>query len=630
MELKKYIHYAKKMVQLGPRKSFQVITNRIQHKYVYHYWKRKALEKKAAHSWQVIAYKHDVRNSFADFFSHLKTNWCFIFPTEMLKPLKNDEQLLPLADEFAKNIFSLLGSELRHFSTLPWHEDFRLSAQFPGADAHFNPKQFYKDIQINTGHKQEPSKDIKVPWELSRCYHFPVLGQAWSDTMDEKYVDAFINQATDWIDSNSYMLGVNWVCPMEVGIRALNWVVAFYFFNNAPSVSISFWQRFVCCLYDHFFYLENNWEIYDSRTSNHYLSDLIGYFYLCFFFQSLSGVEQKKEWCFQEIVGEFEKQVFNDGTDYEGSTAYHRLVTEIFYLFSSLCKQNELTLPVYFWPKLKKMFGFIDWCSPKYGSMFTIGDDDSGKILYHGITRSLIEQMKPKDATQIKHFAHFGLSIIRTERWHVTLRHLAYNNRQPSGHFHNDVGSITLALDGEPIFIDPGSFLYTPSSIWRNTFRSMSFHNSFSLYYQEPIFLDDRLFYLDLFASVMPEQPEGLCMQTCYGYQNENVIFERSVTLDQKSDQLFLTDCVKNGLGDTFLPVRWHFIIDPDITIKKEESCWLFSKRGKTFLKMSSDDLSFGLHKQIIACGYGKAVFTNGLSAFRSINPNKNIKIRLY
>ena len=72
------------------------------------------------------------------------------------------------------------------------------------------------------------------------------------------------------------------------------------------------------------------------------------------------------------------------------------------------------------------------------------------------------------------HFPQFGLSIVKTNNWHITLRHHAYNALQPTGHFHNDIGSITLAVNGIPVIIDPGSFVYTPSAMWRNYFRSVA------------------------------------------------------------------------------------------------------------------------------------------------------------
>ncbi len=58
------------------------------------------------------------------------------------------------------------------------------------------------------------------------------------------------------------------------------------------------------------------------------------------------------------------------------------------------------------------------------------------------------------DSKYIAYFAHFGLSVIKTDVWHLTLRHHAYNALQPSGHFHNDIGSVTLAVNRIPVIVD--------------------------------------------------------------------------------------------------------------------------------------------------------------------------------
>ena len=52
------------------------------------------------------------------------------------------------------------------------------------------------------------------------------LAIAYRFTKDEKYVIEIKNQIIDWINNNPYCCGPNWVCAMDVGIRASNWLVA--------------------------------------------------------------------------------------------------------------------------------------------------------------------------------------------------------------------------------------------------------------------------------------------------------------------------------------------------------------------------------------------------------------------
>ncbi len=68
--------------------------------------------------------------------------------------------------------------------------------------------------------------DIKVPWELSRFQHLPLLAAAHRLSGDERYLDEIGAQLEYWIAANPVEIGVNWACTMDVAIRAANWVAA--------------------------------------------------------------------------------------------------------------------------------------------------------------------------------------------------------------------------------------------------------------------------------------------------------------------------------------------------------------------------------------------------------------------
>lgn len=600
MKIARLPHYMKRLKEIGPLKAVEVISHRMHSSFFEQYARYQADQKKASITWPLLAQKYKL-GDFPSFFAVLNKRSFTVSKDLYAQELKNKKELMRQATAFAHNCFDILGSREQCLITLPWHSDFRLRYQNPDADYLFDKNMFYKDVVIQPGLTDRLVKDIKVPWELSRFQHLFVMGIAFEQGKDPLYARAFEQHVTDFLDENPFLLGPNWVCPMDVGIRALNWVWAFHFFKDSSDIDQKFWQRYVCSLYDHMHYLENNWEVY-SVTSNHYLSDLIGYFYVTWFFRDMPGVAKKHMWCYKELLKEFEKQVFDEGTDYEGSTNYHKLVTEIFYHFYLICQESNLPVPKRFVTKLKKMFSFIDWCSINPQEMVKIGDDDSGKITHYSITPALVDQMQEECAVTEKFYKKFGLAIRKTKEWHITLRHHAYHATQPSGHFHNDIGSITVAVDGVPVIVDPGSYVYTPSAVWRNQFRSAQAHNGFYIEDVEPTLFDER----SLFTLGLPDKTVHESAWTV-NHTLYSIAASRHLNFDEKKKLITLTDTWDDVPVQTFMSV-WNFTLAPGIVAQKQGNEWLLQKDQKTLLKLHSEDIEFQLFDNWYAPSYGTKV----------------------
>ncbi|MEX0849341.1 MAG: heparinase II/III family protein [Candidatus Dependentiae bacterium] len=590
----------KKIYQVGPRECWRIVSNRsLIHRFVQKN-KQHALQKNAAINWQDFESKYVI--NCVQFFEQLKKN-NLIFLNDYLKDITSNE-ILNTANNIVQNRWLLFNESIIFKSKDRWHTDFLLKKN-DATDCVFDPDMYFNEIQIIAGKSDRHVKDVRVVWELNRLQMLVQLGQAFKLTGDEKFVDYFQELIIDWCNQNAYLLGVNWLCPMEVGIRAINLIIAFDYFKHA-HIDNNFWQQYICLLYDHMNYLENTWEYYDGRTSNHYLSDLVGYFYLTWFFGDLHGMQKKQDWVVSEVLKEFEKQIQLDGTSYEGSTSYHVLVTELFYLFYLLCDQLHISLPQSFMQTLAKMFDFIDACNVNTKDMITIGDSDSGKVLYCGLPYRIVQQMKNRlDRHELQHFVDFGLSILKNRTWHVSLRHHVYNNRQPSGHFHNDVGSVTLAIDGIPILVDPGSYCYTASAKWRNFFRSVEQHNVMFFKGTEQADFDERLFALSL-----PEKKyihyddDKILKESHILYDNVGLTLNRELKIEEKA--LFIYDSLNESskMNSDLVPVL-NFVFSPKIVLQKEQDSWLIMYRNKV-LCMLETELKFEQYNGWVSDVYGK------------------------
>jgi hypothetical protein len=620
--LTKFPHYIRKIIELGSQKSCVVIKQRLYQKYVEYRLRTRARAGTAHHTWPMIARQLQLTESFEQWWQEQKTR-----ELSFLTILYNEcehKDIIAQANAYVAQTFDLLGSGVVIFDRMLWHEDFRLKQQLyahpeyaarcvskDGIDYTFDQYAFYQDISITPGATKQLSKDIKIPWELSRFAHLLVLGQAYQVTSDETYAIAFAQQVADWLDYNPYLLGVNWVCPMDVGIRALNWVVAYHYFKDSPSIAMTFWQRFTCSLYDHFIYLEQHWEIYDGITSNHYLSDLIGYFYLGYFFDHQS----KAAWCYEQLLHEFEKQVFDEGTDYESTTSYHGLVTEIFYHAFLMARYCGFSVSSHATQKLSRMLMFCAQTKDLY-----IGDNDSGKILLYGLPASILPSIGPG----LWHYPEFGLSIYNHQEWKISLRHHAYQWRQPTAHLHNDAASVTLSYQAIPLVVDPGSYVYTPSVYWRNYFRSVEVHNTFWLEGHEPAPFDDRLFALAMAEGGV--QPKELA--TAHNlYKRFGVQAVRKLT--PQSHGLIITDCWQalDELSKSLPATRWNFTLEPYVNPIKKEDSILLCVQGQSLIELSSPSLTFEVHDSWVCPEYGVKVATKQLRARKRTVVNESVTI---
>ena len=228
-------------------------------------------------------------------------------------------------------------------------------------------------------------------------------------TTEAPFARAFRNQALDFIATNPPRFGVNWRCPMDVAIRAANWIVAYGLFRaHGVTFDAPFDEALKRSLIDHGRHIVSNLEFYPDGRANHYFSDIAG---LLFIAAGLPESPETNAWlafAVQELVGETAFQFNRDGSNFEGSTCYHRLALEIAAYgtalvaglprdrFQSLEQDHRANLRTR--PKrpmerrvkkpdgthaarLERASSFISRLSREDGRVVQIGDNDNGRFL---------------------------------------------------------------------------------------------------------------------------------------------------------------------------------------------------------------------------------------------------------
>ena len=412
-----------------------------------------------------------------------------------------------IADEILNKRVRVFGRQIQLGKPIAWHSD-------PFTETIW-PRTHFTTIPLILGN----GSDIRVLWELNRLQHLTDLGRAYALTGDERYTEEFREQVVRWCEMNPPRFGPNWTVAMEVAIRAINLIVAFQFFRFSPALDDEFVLSLMKTLLAHGRFIQSNLEFSLRKTSNHYLSDLIGLFVLGVTLPPGRETAAWTEFARRALVGEMDIQVLSDGVDYEGSIAYHRFVVEIFTLFHLLNRETGVELPSWFEEDLENMYGFARAYLKPDGTAPAIGDSDDGRLIRftqrapddHSYLLSMaaaifrkskfksdelideetLWQLGAGGASDYDHLANTGapsqesapfedaqIFIQRSGDLYLIADCGDHGARGRGSHAHSDALSFELQAYGDTFLRDPGTYIYTGSETWRNTFRSTAYHNT--------------------------------------------------------------------------------------------------------------------------------------------------------
>lgn len=589
----------------------------------------------------------DLKDSLFDNFAP-KCSFIFNFNDKehyvnSIKKLNIENSIVNDAEKICNHVFNLLGSGDRYLDKqIPWNKDFKTEFIWKN--------NFFTGIKIID---LSNNADVKVPWEISRFQHVFTLGKAYWISENEKYTEEFRNEIENWIEENPFEMSVNWTCSMEVSIRAVNWIAAYFFFKDSSIINSNFWNKFNKILYLHGIYIIRNLENRDTYKDNHFVANLVGLIWLGIYFgdfiiKDKSKKNNPKYWLdfgIKELNDEMFVEVNRDGTDYEASTSYHRLVTELFLLTTILCTKNKIMFSEKYVTRLEKMCEFIMNITKPNGLSPLIGDADDGRLIifsnyscwekrdfrhilaiagvyfhrndfrYHGRNHKedalwaiswKEEETVPTERLKSEEYIDGGYYILRNDKIYCAVRCGELSCRGQGGHSHNDQLSFELNFDGEDFIIDAGAFVYTADYNMRNFFRSTSMHSTVHIDgYEQNHFNSHQLFAMkeETFAECT-EFSNNKFVGKHYGYKYKcGVIHERRIELNEHS--ISIKDILINMDKGKNIKASCSFILDKDVKISKYKHGYELIKNSKRIFFENADKLEVKIEKCNVCSGYG-------------------------
>jgi len=453
--------------------------------------------------------------------------------------------------------------------------------------------------------------DIKVPYELSRLQFLPVLGKAHMLTGNQSYRDRAKYLLSDWIEKNPVGIGVNWSIAMEAALRAMS--ICFLLSLMAPlrSDEESWLLTVTRCLWHHMLYIEGYIEFSHLMSSNHYLSNVVGLYCLSEYLDG-PGMAAKRRLYRQTIESEMSRQVYEDGGDYEASTGYHVLVTQMFTSALLLMRASDVTPDPSFWQRLSRMYQMMNELASPTDQLPHIGDCDDGRVelLLDDLQQMLRLPVAERNSLRISNllglgkclfnggpgstedakwygfkesvtssppsnsfvaspkvavFPHSGIAIARSEEVEILFCAIPNGIFGKGSHTHNDKLSFVLRLDGDEVLCDSGTGTYTRDLELRNRLRATAAHNSVVVDGQEQNTIDNSkrgLFWIGNEAEVSGieqwKENEDLLFRASHkGYQRLGVMHTRTIRLAGKK-QMAIVDDQLEGTGEHRVEINFQ------------------------------------------------------------------------
>jgi len=518
------------------------------------------------------------------------------------------------------------------------------------------PKERAGAIQV----VRRDGSDVKVPWDLSRLQFLPVLGKAWLLNRDERYRQAGTELLSDWMEKNPVGIGVNWTIAMEVALRAVSICLFLELLANEGSFEPLQMRRFAACLWKHLLFIEDHNEFSYLSRSNHYLSNIVGLFFLSVFLEG-PGIQARRQLYRKLVEQEIRQQVYEDGGNHEASTGYHVLVLQMLTSALVLMRAQSMEPSVEFASRLQQMYEWLATLADNAGRVPQFGDCDDGRVellsddlrqmlvtnpgdrnsLFvsgllgigeaafgknYGGRRAdaawygnLIASQHARPSAVLRRpaitFSDSGIAVARNREAEIIFLAMPNGIEGKGSHTHNDKLSLITRIKGEDFLEDCGTGCYTRDANLRNRLRSTAAHNTVQIDRAEQNRLpksSDDLFRICNDAHVstirMQEVDGAVVLQASHdGYCRLGVSHTRTVTLVPQGGIVLEDELAGSGthVFEAFFHVSRRWQVAPKTEEGKEVSCCIHGSCAVEICCSAPVVLKLSCIPGIIAKAYG-------------------------
>ncbi len=375
--------------------------------------------------------------------------------------------------------------------------------------------------------------NIKYLWEINRHLQLVWLAQAYYLTGDQRYGEAVVTQLEAWFEQCPYPLGVNWCSALELGIRLINWSLAWQMLGGIDGPLLgaperqAFTARWLEAIFRHQDFIAGYFSRFSS-ANNHLIGEASGLFVAASLWPFWPQSRRWRDKAQAILEAQILEQNFADGVNKEQAVAYQQFVLDFAVIADIVGENAGVSFSQAYRDRLVGMLEFVAALMDAGGHLPRFGDDDDGFVVrldaspgfcpFCSLLTTAAVRYRRRDlllpacfrrtrtdektlwllgdaaaAAQENQeavpepvrraFPEGGYYILgsqfgtpREVKAVVDCGPLGF--RSIAAHGHADALSMVLSLGGRPVLIDPGTYAYHTQPKWRNYFRGTSAHNT--------------------------------------------------------------------------------------------------------------------------------------------------------
>lgn len=364
--------------------------------------------------------------------------------------------------------------------------------------------------------------DPRYVWELNRQHELVTLGRAYVLTSDVRYAEAVWAGIRTWVEQNPPFHGINWTSALEVALRLISWAFAVDLTGLAGArdgdaeilaLSVTLQGR----------HLHDNLSVYASSKNNHLIGEACG---LLVAGTKFGFLNQAERWTFRGrsvLERELPLQVGHDGVSRELAVQYQSFVME--FGLTALAAARSVGSPMSrrFHDVIGQMALFLAAICGEAETPPSLGDEDGGRVYdlggeqhrqalraaacgelaagsgslkagnptdlepavwmmgadvaRRGRSDSQVADGSPRDSRSVA-FPEGGYYVLSRGGQHAVVDCGELGYLSIAAHGHADCLSVSMAVDGRWLLVDPGTYCYHRERKWRDHFRSTHAHNT--------------------------------------------------------------------------------------------------------------------------------------------------------